>query len=151
MILKGKELLTVLCIASTMMVLLNIAIVSAIPPPYEDQNTSEDCGYGWSISAHVWGYAEWSVRIEWWVFVDEYFDGTRWALWPWVKYIGNITLEYWIDNDDTEIWSSGPDLGTYHLYEKADHIKCQSTSEFQSLWPPFNTWETYSGWAELWA
>jgi hypothetical protein len=92
----------------------------------------------------------WRVRIQDYIFEDEYFDGHRWGgpgVWP----IGYITLEYWIDNDDNEIWSSEDDLVTEHLYQEASHLKCQSHAEFQSLWPPGHTWEAYSGWAEVWA
>jgi hypothetical protein len=54
MMLKGKELLTVLCITLTMMVLLNIGVVGAIPAPEEVENTSQnDGGWNWGIAAHV--------------------------------------------------------------------------------------------------
>jgi hypothetical protein len=53
MMLKGKELLTVLCIASTMMVLLNIGVVGAIPAPEEVENTSQNGDWNWGIAAHV--------------------------------------------------------------------------------------------------
>lgn len=148
MMLKGKELLTVLCIALTMMVLLNIGVVGAIPAPEEVENTSQNGSWNWGISAHVWGYAVWRVRIQDYIFEDEYFDGHRWGeygVWP----IGYIILEYWIDNDDNDMWSNENDLGTGHLYQEASHLKCRSRSWFQNFLG--QKWEEYSGWAEVWA